>query len=110
MLQMKEQGKISEKKKRINLMEVSNLPDIKFKVMVIKMITGLEVRVYELSEYFKKKYRKEPIRLKYTITEINTTLEGINTRLQNVEWLSGLEDRVMKSTQGEQQNKKKKFK
>ena len=35
-------------------METTNLPDKDFKIMVIKMLTGVEGRVDEHSEYFKK--------------------------------------------------------
>lgn len=38
---MKEQDKISGKKKDLNDTEISNLPDKEFKVMVIKMFTVL---------------------------------------------------------------------
>jgi len=35
-------------------MEISNIPDKEFKVMVIKMLTGLKRRVDKLSENFNK--------------------------------------------------------
>ena len=35
-------------------MEISNLPDIEFKIMVIKMLTKLERRTDEYSEDFNK--------------------------------------------------------
>ena len=37
---MKEQDKTSEKE--LNEMEINNIPDTEFKVMVIKVFTGLE--------------------------------------------------------------------
>jgi len=43
---MKEQDKIPGKK-NLNEMEISHLPDKKFKVMVIKMLTNLERRMDE---------------------------------------------------------------
>ena len=48
MFQMKEQNKTSEKE--LNKMEISNLPDKEFKVMVKTMSTGLGRRVDEFSE------------------------------------------------------------
>lgn len=49
-------------------MELSNLTNIKFKVMIIKMLIGLEKRVNEFSENFNKEIenikKKEPIRAK----------------------------------------------
>ena len=35
-------------------MEIRNRPDKEFKVLIIKMLTGLERRVEELSETFNK--------------------------------------------------------
>lgn len=45
MLQTKEQDKTSEKEKE---MKIINVPDKKFEVMVIKMLTGLGRRVNKL--------------------------------------------------------------
>ena len=40
---------------------------------------------------------------------MKNTLEGINSRLEiAIEWISNPEDRVMESTQAEQEKKKKK--
>ena len=49
---MKEQYKTSET--NLNKMEVSNLPDKDFKVMVIKMLIELGRRIDEHSENFNK--------------------------------------------------------
>lgn len=51
-LQTKERDKISEKE--LNAMEISNLPDKEFKVLVIKMLTELRERMDELSENVNK--------------------------------------------------------
>lgn len=51
MLQTKEQEKTSEKEKE---MKIINVPDKKFEVMVIKMLTGLGRRMNKLSENFNK--------------------------------------------------------
>ena len=50
---MKEQDKASGKE--LNEMEISNLPDKEFKVIVIKMLTELGRRKDELSENDNKK-------------------------------------------------------
>lgn len=50
MLQTKEQDKNSEK---VNKMEISNLPDRKFKVMIIKILTELG-RMDKYTENFNK--------------------------------------------------------
>ena len=49
---MKEQDKITARK--LNEMEISNMHDRESKVMVIKILTGLEKRVEDLSENLNK--------------------------------------------------------
>ena len=44
-----------------------------------------------------------------TITEMKTTLEGINSRITEAEWISDLEDRMVEFTAAEQ-NKEKRMK
>ena len=53
MSQMKEQDKITTKE--LNETEINNMPDREFKVMVIKVLTGLEKRVDGLRVTFNKK-------------------------------------------------------
>lgn len=47
--------------------------------------------------------------MKYKITEMKTTSEGINRKLVNAEQFSDLEDRIIEITQSEQQSEKKNF-
>ena len=56
MSQMKEQEKITARE--LNEMEVSNIPDREFKVMIIKLLTGLEKRVEDLRPSIKRTYKK----------------------------------------------------
>ena len=49
--QIKEQDKIT---RQLNEMEISNMPNKEFKVIVIKRIPGLEKRVEDLSETLNK--------------------------------------------------------
>ena len=82
MFKMKEQD-LSQK---LNEMEINNLSDKEFKVMIIKMLTKLRRRMDDHSENFSRvrKYFKKS-ELKNTITEIKNTLEGINGRLDDTE-------------------------
>ena len=61
--QMKEQNQTIAKMKEANM---SNKPDIKFKVIIIKILTGLEKRVEDVSETFntelKRTYQKSRTR------------------------------------------------
>jgi len=40
--------------------------------------------------------------VKNTITEMKNTLEEINRRLEDAEWISNLEDKIMESNEAEQ--------
>ena len=98
-------------------MEISNLPDKEFKVMVIEMLTECGRRMHKHSENFNKetenikKYYTEVMELKNTITEPKITLGGFNSRLDKTEErISDLEDRVVELTQQEQHKEKKKMK
>lgn len=54
---------------------------------------------------------RDPVELKSTINEMKNIVKGINSRLENTEeQISNLEDRVIESTQVEQQEKKNKKK
>ena len=95
MLQMKEQNKTSEKE--LNEMEVSNLPDEEFKVMVIKLLTELERRMNEHVRISTLRNNRE---LNNTITELKKKiLDSFNSRLDEIEeWISDLEDRAVELT------------
>ena len=73
MSQMKEQ----EETTAINLneMDISNMPDREFKVMIIKALTGLEKKVEDISET-KHTDKKEIIMIKNKINDIRNTLDG----------------------------------
>lgn len=74
-------------------METTNLPYNEFKIMVIKMFTGLDRKVDELTENFNKD--TENINLGWRIQKNKNTLERIN-RLDNAEeWISDMEGRVI---------------
>ena len=86
----------------------SNLPDKEFKVMVIKMLIQLRRRMDEHNENFNedveniRKYQKEVIELKNAIAELKNTVEGFNSRLNEVEQISELEEKSMEFNQTEQ--------
>ena len=69
------------------------------------MLTELGKRIVEHSGNINKELRnikKNQSELKNTITEMKNTLEGINSRPgETEEYTSGLEDRIMETTQSE---------
>ena len=108
MLQKKEQDKIPEKE--LSKMEINNLPDKEFKLMIIKMLNELGRRIDKHSEKFNREL--ENIKKNQTAEEYNnwnkTTLEEINSRLDDTEeWMTELEDRVVEITQAEEEKEKR---
>lgn len=72
---MKEQDRITIKK--LNEMEINNMPDEKFKVMVIKILSRLEKRVDEFirSSTKKENTKMNQSELKNSVNEIVSTAD-----------------------------------
>ena len=120
---MKEQDKTPEK--QLNEVEIGNLPEKEFRIMIVKMIQHLrkrmEAKIEKMQEMFKKdleelkkKYREElktkQTQINNTVTKMKNTLEGINSRITEAkERISDLEDRTVEFTATEQ-NKEKRMK
>ena len=82
-------------------MEIGNLPEKEFRIMIVKMIQYLGKTMEKMQEMFTKK-------LKNKQTEMNNTLEGINSRItKGEEWINDLEDRMVEITVAEQNIQKK---
>ena len=84
MYQMKEQDKTPEK--QINEVEIGNLPEKGFRIMIVKMIQDLGKRMKAKIEKMQEMFNKDLEELKNkqmnnTITEMKNTLEGINSRI-----------------------------
>ena len=113
MYQMKEQEKTPEK--QLNEVEIGNLPEKEFRIMIVKMIQNLgnrtEARIEKIQEMFNKdleELKNNQTEMTNTITEMKNTLEGINSRVNDTEELiSELEGRVVEITEAEQKKKKK---
>ena len=78
MSQKKEKNKIAARD--LSEMEIHNMPDREFKVMIIKIFTGLEKRVKDISETLNNEIKENQSEMKNTISEIKNTLDGINSR------------------------------
>ena len=77
-------------------MEIVNLPEKEFRIMIVKMIQNLGEIMEKMQEIFTKE-------LKNKETEMNNTLEGINSRtIEAKEWIDDLEDRMVEITATEQ--------
>ena len=115
MYQMKEQDKTQEK--QLNEVEIGDLPEKEFRIMIVKMIQDLgkrmEAKIEKMQEMFNKdleELKNNQTEMNNTITEMKNTLEGINNRITEAEeQLSDLEDRMVEFTAVEQ-NKEKRMK
>ena len=111
---MKEQEKTPEK--QLNEVEIGNLPEKQFRILIVKMIQDLRIRMEAKIEKMQEMFNKDLEELKNkrtemnnTITELKTTLEGINSRItETEEWISDLEDRMVEISTVEQKKEKRK--
>ena len=112
---MKEQDKTSEK--QLNEVEIGNLLEKEFRIMIVKMIQDLgkrmEAKMEKMQEMFNKdleELKNKQTEMNNTVTEMKITLEGINSRITEAEErISDLEDRMVEFTAVEQ-NKEKRMK
>ena len=87
---MKEQDKTPEK--QLNEMEIGNLPEREFRIMIVKMIQDfgkrMEAKIEKKQEMFNKdleELKNKETDVNNTITEMKNTLEGINNRITEAE-------------------------
>ena len=75
MYHMKEQHKTPEK--QLNEVEIGNLPEKEFRIMIVKMIQNLGNRIDKMQETFNKdveELKRNQAMMKNTINEIKNTL------------------------------------
>ena len=87
---MKEQDKTPEK--QLNEVEIGNLPEKEFRIMIVKMIQDLgkrmEAKIEKMQEMFNKdleEWKNKQTMMNNTINEVKNTLEGINSRITEAE-------------------------
>ena len=73
MSQVKEEDKIIARD--LSKMEISNMPDREFKVMIIKVLTRLRKEWKTLMRPLKKEIKKNQSQVKKTISEIKNALD-----------------------------------
>ena len=90
--QMKEQARNSQD--QINKEEISNLPEKEFRIMIVKLLWGLENRMEKIQEKINTVIiitkdidgiKNKQTEMNNTITEINT-LERIKSRINEKNW------------------------
>ena len=107
---MKEQTRSTEV--QINEEEIGKPPEKEFRIMIVKMIKKFENKLKKMQESFNKdleELKNKHTETNNTITEIKSTLEGINCRIPEEEWISELEDKMVEIT-SEELNKVKRMK
>ena len=112
---MKEKDKTPEK--QLNEVEIGNLAEKEFRIMIVKMIQDfgktMEAKIEKVQEMFNKdleELKNKQTEVNNTITERKNTLEGINSRITEAEErISDQEDRMVEFTAVEQ-NKEKRMK
>ena len=110
---MKKQDKTPEK--QLNKVELGNLPEKEFRIMIVKMIQDLgkrmEAKIKKMQDMFNKdleELRKKQTEMNNKITEMKTTLEGIDSRITEAqEQISDLEDRMVEFTAVEETKEKR---
>ena len=114
MFQLKEQDKTLEE--QLSEVEIGNLPEKEFRIMILKMIQELrkrmEARIERMQEMFHRdleEIKNKQTEMNNTIIEVKNTLEGINSRITEAERINDLEDRMVEITVM-QQNKEKRMK
>ena len=113
MYQMKEQDETPAK--QLNEMEIGNLPEKEFRIMIVKMVQDLgrrmEAKTKKMQEMFNKdleELKNKQTEMNNTITKMKNILEGINSRITEAEErISDLEDRLVEFTAVEQNKEKK---
>ena len=94
---MKGQDKTPEK--QLNEVEIGNLPEKEFIIMIMKMIQDLRKRMKAETEKMQEMLTKDLEELKNKQTEMNSTLQGIHSRITEAkEPINDLEDRMVEIT------------
>ena len=117
--QVKEQDKCPPN--QIKEEEIGNLPDKKFRIMIVKMIQNLEMkmesqinsleaRIEKMQERFNKdleEIKKSQYIMNNAINEIKNTLEGTNNRLMEaVDRISEVEEIMVEINESERKKEK----
>ena len=88
-------GQVPEK--QLNEVEIGNLPEKEFRIMIVKMIQDLGKRMEVKIEKMQEMFIKDPEELNNKQTEMNDTLKGINRKITEAEQINDLENRWWKS-------------
>ena len=89
-------------------MEIGNLPEKEFRIIIVNKIQDLQKRMETKFEKMQEIFTKDLQEQKNKQTEMNNTLEGIHSRITEAEArINDPEDRMVKITATEQNIEKK---
>ena len=89
-------------------MEIGNLPEKEFRIMIVNMIHDLRKRMEAKIEKMQEMFTKDIEEIKNKQTEMNNTVEGSNSRITEAEKrINYLEDRMVEITAAEQKIEKR---
>ena len=95
MFQTKEQDKNHEE--QLSEMQIGNLPEKEFRVMIVKMIQDLRNRM-EAQTKTQEMFNKDLEEVKNKHKEMKNTLEEINRVNEAEKWISELKDKMVEIT------------
>ena len=107
MSQMKgQQDKTPEK--QLNELDTGKLSEKEFRIMIVKMTQDVRKRMKAKIEKMQEMFTKDLEELKNKQTEMNNTLEGINSRITEAEeQVNDLKDKMVEITAAEQNIEKR---
>ena len=89
-------------------MKIGNLPEKEFRKMIVKIIQDLRKRMEAKIEKIQEMFTKDLEELKNKPTEMNNTLERLNSRITEAEeQVNELDDRTVEITAAEQNTEKR---
>ena len=65
--------------------DLTNITNRKFKAMIIRILTGFEKKVEDMSETLKTKIRNNKAEIKGLINEIRNMVDGMSSRMEESE-------------------------
>ena len=75
---------------------ISNIADTEFKAMIIRILTGLEKRVEDMSETLNTEIRNNIAEIKGSINKMRNMLDGMNSKREEEQEINDLQDKGMK--------------
>ena len=94
--------------KQLSELDIGKLSEKEFRIMIVKMTQDVRKRMKAKTEKMQEMFTKDLEELKNKQTEMNNTLEGINSRITEAEeQVNDLKDKMVEITAAEQNIEKR---